>query len=142
MKYTLSFIIIILLNSNIIINAQNCIKEDTYIPAKGTAERQDILDALRAEVNKMVNMEVIFVVEYLQVYEGWAWIDALPQSIDGTIKLEDAVALVHNTNGKWEVVEIPCVEEDNDDCINSESYYDHLIERFPELPECILPLLE
>lgn len=141
MKYTLSFIIIILLHSNMKIDAQNCIKEDTYIPAKGTAERQDILDALRAEVNKMINMEVVFVVVYLQVYDGWAWIDALPQSIDGTIRLEDVLALVHNTNGNWEVVEIPCVEEENDDCITSESYYDRLIERFPDLPECILPSL-
>ncbi len=123
------------------ISSQDYVKEDAYTPAKGTLERQDILDAVRAEVYKMLNVEVIFVVKYLKVYNGWAWIHALPQSVDGQEHYEDILALLYSTNGKWKVIEIPCVEEENPDCITSESYYDRLRERFPELPECILPLI-
>lgn len=141
MKYSLLIFLILYLGLNNIVFAQNCLKEDAYTPPKGTAERQDILDALRAEVYKMHNIKVIFIVKYLQVYNGWAWVHTLPQSVDGQEHYEDILALMQNTGGKWEVVEIPCVEEENDDCITSESYYDRLIERFPDLPECILPSL-
>jgi hypothetical protein len=121
------------------INGQDCNKEDTYTPPKGSNERKDILDVLREEVYKMHTIEVIFIVKYLKVYNGWAWLHVQPQSIDEKEHYEDLLALMHNNGNKWEVVEIPCVEEDNPDCITSESYYSGLIQRFPEIPRCILP---
>ncbi len=41
-------------------------------PAKGSAVRQAILDALRSQE------QVAFKVHYLRVSRGWAWIDVTP----------------------------------------------------------------
>jgi len=43
-----------------------------YAPAKGSAERQAILDALRAD------QQVVFQVHYLTVHNRWCWIDTTP----------------------------------------------------------------
>ena len=119
--------------------AQDCQEQNTYTPEKGTQERKDILDALRENVYKMHNTEVVFVVRYLKVYDGWAWVHTLPQTPDGSNMFEDLLALLHQENDQWKVIEIPCAEEDNPLCITSEDYYQNLIKRHPGLPECILP---
>jgi hypothetical protein len=120
-------------------NAQNCTKEDVYTPEKGSKERKEILDALRKNVFDMHHINAIFVVNYMKVYDGWAWIHTMPQEADGTNRYEDMLALVHKKNGEWKILEIPCTEEENPNCITSENYYEGLKKRFPELPECILP---
>ncbi len=123
-----------------IIPAQNCKKEDTYTPEKGTDERNAILDALREKICEMHNINVIFVMHYLKVYNGWAWVHTLPQDANGTNHYEDLLALIRKEDKHWIVLEIPCAEEDNPDCITSEDYYRGLIKRHPGIPECILPI--
>ena len=121
------------------IHAQDCINNNAYTPERGTEERQAILDALRETVFEVHHIKVIFVVNYLRVYDGWAWAHTLPEQADGTDKYEDILALMHKTDNCWKVLEIPCAEEENPHCITSENYFEGLKERFPELPECILP---
>ncbi len=119
--------------------AQDCINEDAYTPEKGSNDRKEILETLRKEIFKIHYIKVIFVVNYMKVCDGWAWVHALPQEADGTNQYEDILALIHKEDLEWEILEIPCAEEDNPNCITSENYFEGLKKRFPELPECILP---
>jgi len=112
---------------------------EAYTPQPGSAERKAILDALRRWVKQQHHMDVIFVVRHLKVKNGYAWVHTLPQSKDGSSRYEDISALLKKDLGRWEVAEIPCAEEDNPDCIGDPAYFDGLKQRFPEMPEDILP---
>ena len=123
-----------------------CIAKDTdnisngcFTPEKGTQMRKDILDVLRQEVKSIHGVDVIFVVEHLKVQDGWAWVHALPQSLDGMNKYEDINALLELQNGKWRVMELPCAEVENPECLGDPSYFLKLKQRFPDMPEGILP---
>jgi hypothetical protein len=83
---------------------------------------------------------VVFVVKYLKVKDGWAWTHTLPQSPDGVNRYEDISALLNIQDGIWKVVEIPCMEIDNPDCIDGPGYFEGLKKRFPKIPTEILPV--
>lgn len=122
------------------LHAQNCDKDDAYTPEKGTEERQAILNVLREKVYEMHHVKVIFVVNYLKVYDAWAWIHVMPEQADGPNRYEDILALIQKEENQWKIMEIPCTEEENPDCITSKNYYAGLIERFPAMAKCILPM--
>ena len=92
-----------------------------YTPEKGSPERKAILDALRVPVEKKLKQPVIFKIDHFKVQNGWAFLLAAPQRADGgqidykgTV-YQDAVdagafdnglvALLHNVNGKWKLVQ-------------------------------------
>lgn len=54
-----------------------------YTPKRGEPERQAILDALRASVDKELKKKVIFKVDHLKVQNGWAFLRGVPQQSDG-----------------------------------------------------------
>jgi len=115
---------------------------DNLSVPRGTSKRKAILDALRLEAEQMVpqqDVQIIFVVKYLKAKDGWAWIHTLPQSQDGYNHYEDIFALLKKRNGAWRVIEIPCAEEENPECISNPAYFSNLQKRFPEIPEEILP---
>jgi hypothetical protein len=112
---------------------------EAYTPQPGSAERKAILDALRMWVEQQHHLDVVFVVRHLKVKNGYAWVHTLPQSKDGSSRYEDISALLEKGQGRWEVAEVPCAEEDNPDCIGDPGYFDGLKQRFPEMPEDILP---
>jgi hypothetical protein len=114
-------------------------QEEAYTPQPGTAERKAILDALREWVKRGHDPDVIFVVKHLKVKNGYAWVHTLPRSKDGSSRYEDLSALLKEDRGRWEVVEVPCGEADNPDCIGDPGYFDGLKQRFPDMPEDILP---
>ena len=66
-----------------------------YTPAKSSAERQAILDALRGDQN------VVFQVHYLKVHHGWCWIDTTPLDKHGRATAEGGPNLLHLENGTW-----------------------------------------
>ncbi|MBA7534157.1 hypothetical protein ES705_26403 [subsurface metagenome] len=132
--------VLILVLSTLIIHAQDCAEKDAYTPARGTDERKAILDALREKMYKIHQIKVNFVVNYMKVYDGWAWLHTHPKDANGPNRYEDILALIHKEEGAWIILEIPCGEEDNPDCITSENYYQGLISRHPGLPACILPI--
>jgi hypothetical protein len=70
-------------------------------PPPGSQERRAILDALRGELTDLVGPDLVFVVEHLKVYAGWAWIHAFPQSRDGGNQYEDVSALLRKQGGRW-----------------------------------------
>ncbi|MBD3790467.1 MAG: hypothetical protein IE885_08945 [Campylobacterales bacterium] len=111
----------------------------SFTPPPGDPVRIQILDTLRQEVKKMNGVEAVFVVSYLKVKDGWAWVHTLPQSADGTNHYEDISALLHVENGVWKIVEIPCTEIENPECLGEPGYFGTLKKRFPDLPSQILP---
>src|SRR5207253_8674601 len=48
--------------------------QGAYTPSAGSTERKAIMDALRAEMKRNDSRELIFVVQYLRVRKGWAWV--------------------------------------------------------------------
>ncbi|SHO48820.1 hypothetical protein [Desulfopila aestuarii] len=111
-----------------------------FTPPAGSILRKVILDELRREVLDLHGLHVVFVIKNFLVKDGWAWVDSRPQSPDGTNSYEDVSALLHQENGSWKVVEIPCTEIDNPDCLDDVGYIAQLQHRFPNAPlEFILP---
>jgi len=108
-------------------------------PPAGSVERKLIIDALRDRVQDLHRISAIFVVKYLKVLNGWAWIETLPQSPDGTNQYEGVSALLRKSGAKWKVAEIACAEEDNEECLDSPGYFKLLKKRFPGVPMTILP---
>ncbi|MBV5326081.1 MAG: hypothetical protein JZU65_00360 [Chlorobium sp.] len=108
-------------------------------PAPGSSERRAVLDVLRSKVRELHEIDVVFVVRKLNVQGGWAWVETLPQTADGTGRYESFAALMRKKAGIWRILEIPCAEPDNPDCIDSPGYFSKLKKRFSGLPHEILP---
>lgn len=115
--------------------------DSAHTPARGSAERRAIMDALRANRRRFDAQPVIFVVNYLRVQRGWAWTTVAPQSPDGRSRYEEESALLRLRAGRWEVVEsMPAFGEregtaDEEDC----AWFQHLRRRRPAIPMAILP---
>ncbi len=90
-------------------------------PARGSALRADVLDALRPTVERETDGPVIFVVNTLNVMGDWAYVDTDPRRPSGgkidwrRTKFRDAfeadmfsglvLALLRRQGGHWRVVE-------------------------------------
>lgn len=79
--------------------------QGAYTPAKSSAERQAILDSLRAEMRRNDDRELVFVVQYLKVHKGWAWVTVNPQSPNGDQRYESESALLRKRGRTWRVLE-------------------------------------
>lgn len=111
-----------------------------YTPAPGTTERKAILDAMRAKHPDLG--DIVYVVSYLKVNKGWAWLNAAAQSRDGRNHYEGEQALLHKIHGRWKVVEMrPGGEECASDpsCANNHKYFKKLKTRHPTVPMNIFP---
>jgi hypothetical protein len=115
--------------------------DSAYTPARGSAERKAIMDAMRAHRRQFDPQPVIFVAGYLRVQRGWAWISVRPQSPDGRSRFEDESALLRRSGGRWRVVEAMTAAGERegtpleDDC----AWFQQLRRRFPAAPRAILP---
>jgi hypothetical protein len=115
--------------------------DSAYTPARGGAERKAIMDAMRAHRRRFDARPVIFVVDYLRVQRGWAWLSVQPRSPDGRSQFEGESALLRRRAGRWEVVEtMPAAGEREgtpleDDC----AWFQRLRVRFTSIPVAILP---
>jgi len=106
----------------------------TYVhtPPMGSAERKAIMDAMRATGDLP---DRIFIVKFLKVSQGWAWLEADPRSKDGKQSYEPESALLQQKGKAWKVVDQPCSEESCDaDEEMSRIKTDH-----PEAPAVIFP---
>lgn len=112
-------------------------KSGPYTPAMGSAERQNILDALRE------GQDVKFKVNYFKVHDGWCWIDTTPLDKAGHPTAEGGPNLLHFENGKWKVMDLSKVPEDPNDPLGPEdaspTYIRNLIKTFPGVPRDIFP---
>ncbi len=121
------------------VNAAPDVAADT-LSAASNAERKAILDAVRQEIRQLHGLQVVFVVQQLKTQNGWAWLHARPQSRDGKARYEDIVALLQKRDGRWNIVEMPCTEEDNPDCLGAPGFFNRLQQRHTGIPSSILPL--
>ena len=103
-----------------------------HVPPVGSAERKEISDALRATGD---NHNRVFVVRYLKVADGWAWVTVNPQSPDVKQRYETESALLHKTGAGWSVVDQPCAEDGCDD----KKELARIRAKFPAAPAAIFP---
>ncbi len=102
--------------------------QSAYTPAKGSAERKAILDALRAPVERDLGQKVTFVTKNFKVQGAWAFVGADPFTPSGgeidysKTKYAEAVAdgifdsnvfvLLRKRSGKWRITkyQIGCTD--------------------------------
>lgn len=117
--------------------------EDLTAPDRANPKRKAILDVLRSFVKRMSDLDVIFVVSHLKVGCGWAWIEAEPQSADGTQHYESMQALLARRDGNWQYVESPPEWSECDadpDCVDRSRYFRKLAAKHPGLASGIFPV--
>lgn len=83
-----------------------------HTPPPGSGERAAIMDAIRAEIRQLHDLEVVFVVERLNVLGDWAWAETRPQSRDGLNHYEDVAALLRFEGDSWRLLELIGPEEE------------------------------
>ena len=91
-----------------------------YTPARGTPERQAIMDALREPLQREMGKPMIFQVGSLKVLGGWAFAEVIIRKPDGSpfdysgTPYQEAIdagafdhttfALLQRVNGRWRLV--------------------------------------
>lgn len=89
-----------------------------YTPAKGSAERSEILDVIRVPAEKAYKQKLVFVTDHFNVQGTWAFVGATPTLTTGgdpSLKntrfegYSDAYdnnffALLRKSGGKWRLV--------------------------------------
>src|SRR3954471_19760858 len=113
-------------------------KTGAHIPAMGSAERQAILDALRAD-----QPDVKFKVHYVKVDDGWCWVDTTPLDKAGKPTAEGGPNLLHLEDGKWKVMDLSKVPDDPNDPLGAEdaspTFVKNVMKTFPGVPRDIFP---
>jgi len=72
-------------------------------------ERRQILNSLQ---QLHPELDIVFVVRYFKIKNGWAWIETDTRSHDGSSHYESIDALLHKEKGKWVVKHTrPCCGE-------------------------------
>ena len=90
-------------------------------PQPGSAERVAILDAMRPQVEAAMRGPVVFVIDTMNVAEGWAFVVGYPQRPDGSaidpsetgyaseIDYMDGlttIALLRFVNNRWNLIDL------------------------------------
>ncbi len=103
-------------------------------------ERRRILKALRESIKTVPPESVIFIVKYLKIKNGWAWIETDPRGLEHQ-NYEPIDALLHKEKGKWLVKNIrPCCGDCEDDPYCAKGiYHKKLMQMFPSAPKEIFP---
>jgi hypothetical protein len=108
-----------------------------HIPAKGSTERQAILDGLRGD------QQVQFQVHFIKVHNGWAWVDTTPLDKNGRPSAEGGPNLLHLEDGKWKVKDLSTVPDDPKDPLGAEDaspgFVKNVMKTFPGVPRDIFP---
>lgn len=124
----------------------NEISDELHTPAKGSDERQAIMDALREEFsNRQGSLytphrgAITFVVNRLQVHNGWAWINGYPHSSHPQDSFgEYSGFLLHSQDGRWGVMRLPPMVNDPNDPENldypSRKDVEKIRQKFPTVP--------
>jgi hypothetical protein len=125
--------------------------DELHTPPKGSAERQSLMDGLREEYKKRRNGDgkpfrgnITFVVNYLEVHNGWAWVFADPNSSDPQDQFgENSGFLLHQEDGQWKVKNLPPMVDDPDDPENldypSPKDVQSIRKMYPSTPADIFP---
>lgn len=132
-------------------NANNEVTDQLHAPAKGSDERQAIMDALREEFNNRQSPyyashrgALTFVVDRLQVHNGWAWMNGYPHSSDPQDSFgEYSGFLLHDADGRWGVMRLPPMVDDPNDPEKldypSRKDVEKIRQKYPSAPIDIFP---
>ena len=138
--------LLLLLVTCLWLSSYECAAQDQnalHTPAKGSAERKAIMDALRDEYLKGSGQRVIFEVNHLKVHQGWAWADVTPLDNRGKPVGEGGPNLLHYEKGAWVIADLSGVEEDPNDPLGpmdpTPRYIKNLQKKFPGVPADIFP---
>jgi hypothetical protein len=126
-------------------SASDDVKDDLHTPAKGTDERQAIMDGLREEFNKQGRFytphrgTITFVVNRLMVHNGWVWMIGYPQSTDPQDSFgEYSGFLLHKQDGNWRGMSLPPMINDPNDPENldypTRKDVERIRQKFPTAP--------
>ncbi|MDB6137281.1 MAG: hypothetical protein JWO94_353 [Verrucomicrobiaceae bacterium] len=122
--------------------AEPAAKDELHTPDRASAERKAIIEAVHAEYSKndsaRTEATVEFIVPYLKVHNGWAWIEIHPRTKDGQQAFEPQSELYHLKNGKWTFMDALSGEADADPAKDIRA----MKKKFPALPHDILPQVE
>ena len=123
--------------------AQAQVNDQLHTPAKDSAERQAILDAVRNEYKEGADHPAKFLVNYLKVHNGWAWINVTPLDANGKPVGDPAPLLFNNADGKWISKDLFEVPTDPDDHVGpldpSPKFIKALQQKYPGVPADIIP---
>jgi len=135
--------VVLIFGFNLQTSGQSQINDRLHTPAKGSPERQAILDAVREEYKEGADHPAKFQVNYLQAHNGWAWINVTPLDESGKPVGDPAPLLFNNENGKWVNKDLFEVPTDADDHVGplepSPKYIKALQEKYPGVPADIIP---
>lgn len=83
-------------------------------PARGSAERAQIMQALRVKLRSYDDSQTdtVFVVRALCVSDRLGWVDVLPATRDGRNHYEPTQAVLVRRKGAWQVSKLACSEEE------------------------------
>jgi hypothetical protein len=103
--------------------AGNQVSDELHTPPKGSSERQALMDALREEFNnprsgyyRPHRGSIIFVVNKLNVHNGWAWTYAEPRSSDASDTFGEYNGfLLHQEGEQWKIMKLPPMVVDPND---------------------------
>lgn len=109
-----------LIVSAVLLLSFGALAQGVYSPEKGSKVRKDIVDALRAPVEKELDQDIIFVIDDLNVSGSWAFLAGAPKSpeggmpdytgtdyqeaIEGDFFDNNIFALLRKSGGRWKVV--------------------------------------
>jgi uncharacterized protein YceK len=106
-----------------------------HTPPDGSAERNAILAASQHALARQGRKNLVLIVPYLKVHNGWAWIQVNPQSADGKQHYESQSGLLQQQTNKWKLLEWMPAEEGTD----YKKYFKNLNAKYPSAPADIFP---
>ena len=106
-----------------------------HTPPEGTSERNAILQAVHHALARQGRKNLVLIVPYLKVHNGWAWIQVNPQSADGKQHYESQSGLLQQQANKWKLLEWMPAEEGTD----YKKYFANLKAKYPSAPADIFP---
>jgi hypothetical protein len=125
--------------------------DQLHTPEKGSEERQAIMDGLRAEFDNRKGLyytphrgTITFVVNRLQVHNGWAWMNGYPHSSNPQDSFgEYSGFLLQSQDGRWGVMRLPLAVNDPNDPENldypSRKDVVKIRQKYPTAPIDIFP---
>ena len=106
-----------------------------HTPPEGSAERNAILQATQHALARQGRKNLMLIVPYLKVHNGWAWIQVNPQSADGRQHYESQSGLLQQQTNKWKLLDWMPAEEGTD----YKTYFNNLKAKYPSAPPDIFP---
>jgi uncharacterized protein YceK len=106
-----------------------------HTPPDGSAEKNAILQAVHHALARQGRKNLVLIVPYLKVDNGWAWIQVNPQSADGRQHYESQSGLLQQTGNKWTLLEWMPAEEGTDYA----KYFQKLKAKYSSAPPDIFP---